>query len=559
MRKLLWIMAAVSVLVMIAVGCGGAAPTSVPAPTSAPVVITSAPVVVKETVVVQGTPQVVERVVTATPPPTAAPITSPKPGGTLTVGMLADFQGFDPFNLSWFNWTARSNLYDSILRYRHNLTPQPGLAETWELSSDGLQVTLHLRHGVKFHNGRELVADDILKNIKRAQDPKTCTHMCTDAQKISAAEAPDQYTVVLHYAKINTAWADFMEDFFIIAPEAFDHVKDAPIGTGPFMFKDYVPNDHATFVKNPNYWGKNGPYLDQIVLKPFGGDEKAEVSALETGAVDLLQDTPFSEETLLKVKAYQIFTGEPGGLVDCLYINPLKFPDKRVRQAIALSLDRKSAIDAMYFGDGEVYWGPYPKESWAYDKALENAVPYDLNKAKSLLQAAGASNLTFTFQALNTAQVNLASVMQASLKSIGVTMNVQLLDSTQWVDLFVATKFDVITSLISGSNKDPAKFYGDNFYFKPYPSSKLIAPDKFNPKHPTTGETYSDLVDQGGSVLDQTKRQEIYNKIQELLVDQSWTSCWTKVSAPFAAAPYVKGFDWRMDDGLLFEGVWLAK
>jgi peptide/nickel transport system substrate-binding protein len=555
MRRLLLFVLIPSVF-LIATAC--APGTGIVQQSQPPQVVTQV-VTAPQTVIVPGTPQIVEKVVTATPQPTATPITSPKPGGTLRVGMLVDFQGFDPYNLSWFNWTARSNLYDSLLRYRHNLTPQPGLAESWELSPDGLQATLHLRHGVKFHNGREMVADDILKNIKRAQNADTCVHMCGDALKITAAEAPDPYTVILHYGKINTAWADFLEDFFIIAPEAFDHVKDAPIGTGPFMFKDYIPNDHATFVKNPNYWGKNGPYLDEIVLKPYGADEKAEVSALESGAADLLQDTPFSEETRLKQLGFEIFTGEPGGLVDCLYINPTHITDKRVREAITYALNRQAAIDAMYFGDGEPYWSPYPKESWAYDPAMTNAVPYDVDKAKALLAEAGAKDLKFTFLAYTVPQVQMASVLQADLKKIGVTMDIRLVDSTEWVDQFVNFKYDIITSLISGSNKDPGKFYGDNYHFKTVPDSKLIAPDKFWPTHPVTGEPYDDLVKQAGSTNDRAKRKELYNKVQELLIDQAWANCWTKVDAPFAAAPYVKGFDWRMDDGLLFENVWLAK
>ncbi len=248
----------------------------------------------KETVVevTKVVKEEVEVVVTATPEPTMEAPTGPVAGGTLRFGMTSDFDHFNPGYLGYEEFPVRAQIYDSMIRYDHDVQPHPRLAETWEMSDDGLTLTIKLREGVKFHNGREMVADDILQNLAFAQDEETCYHMCQGTAKIESAEALDDYTVVFHYSEFDAGWQDFLEDWYIIAPEGFDTVDNSPIGTGPFKFQEYIPDDHTIFVKNEDYWGSEGPYVDEIYIRSFGTDEEALVAALESGEIDLTHQTP---------------------------------------------------------------------------------------------------------------------------------------------------------------------------------------------------------------------------------------------------------------------------
>jgi peptide/nickel transport system substrate-binding protein len=525
-------------------------------------------VVEKETVIVAGTPEVVEQevtkivevekevVVTATPEPTPEPVTEPVSGGTLAIGLAMDFETFDPYSLKWSNFPLRAQLFDSLIRYDHDLNAHPWLAESWEMSDDGLTVTLELRKGVKFHNGREMVADDVLQNLDKARDPERCLHMCAVTKKIESYEAPDDYTVVIHYSMIDTGWMDFLEDLFIIAPESFDTLKDNPIGTGPYKFKDYIPNDHATFAKNEDYWGPNGPYVDEVVWRPFGNDDEAMVAAFESGALDILHDVPFKDAGRLRKSGATIYPGQPGALVQTLYINPLKVRDKRVRQAMWYALNTQALKETVFYGSGEMYWSPYPRESWAYDTKFDNYYSYDLDKAKALIEEAGAEGLSLTFLAVDLDYVQMATIWRDDLKKIGIDMEIRVVESTIFYEELLTYVYEVTDGYISNSNKDPDRLFSMSQY-RTHPASTMIAPDAFWPVHPETGEAYGDLIVEGGSILDREKRKEIYRKIQEIFLEEAWAIAWLRRDSLFASQPYVHGFDWRIDNCIALENVWM--
>ena len=515
---------------------------------------------VEVTRIVQGTAETVveEVLVTPTPEPPPTPITEPVHGGTLHFGMPQDLTGFDPHSRGWSIFPMRDQLYDPLIRYDHELNPHPWLAESWELSDDGLTVTLELRKGVKFHNGREMVAEDILKNLEKAQDPERCAHQCSATKNIESYEAPDDYTVVIHYSTIDTGWQDFIEDLFIIAPEAFDTLKDAPIGTGPFKFKEWIPNDHATFVKNEDYWGDEGPYLDEIVFHPYGTtDVEAMLAAFQTGALDLIIDIPWKDVRWMG-REYTTYMGQPGSTIQCLYMNPNKIKDKRIRQAVAYAFDREAAREVAYGGTGgDFYYGPYPKTSWAYNEEFEGYYDYDLEKARALVEEAGAEGTTLVFQCFRQDHIDEATILRDSLKEIGINLEIQYIERTVWLDKYYNYDLDGIYSGgISNTNKDPARCFVNTRY-QVAPASPMIAPDAFWPVHPETGETYAELIDQGSSILDQERRTEIYNKLQEIVLDEAWTICWQTRVRPTAVQPYVHGFDWRVDSGHVLQNVWL--
>jgi peptide/nickel transport system substrate-binding protein len=497
-----------------------------------------------------------EVVVTATPEPTMAPPTGPVSGGTLRFGMTNDFSHFNPGYLGYEEFPVRAQLYDTLIRYDHAVQPQPRLAEAWEMSDDGLTLTIHLRQGAKFHNGREMVADDIVKNLAFAQNTDTCYHMCQVSAKIESAEVLDDYTVVFHYSQFDAGWQDFIADWYIIAPEAFDSLQTAPMGTGPFVFQEYVPDDHTIFVKNEDYWGTEGPYVDEVYIRSFGTDQDAMVAALESGEIDLTHQSPVKDQARLIREGFNVFDGQPGAFVDVIYASSLGIPETKVRQAIMYSIDWNALWQGVYFGTGQLGARmSYPDTSWAFFPEFESDYAYDPEKAKALLTEAGyPDGIDIEYNAASLDYIQGGLIIRDSMKASGINLNVVPLESTQWNTKYYGGVYGVAMSYIANSNLDPSRLFVNSQYRCENTPSKT---DEW-PVHPETGESYCALLREASATPDIEKRKELYYKIEQIMDYEAWAIGYRLHPIGFAAAPYVQGFDWRVDNGILLENVWLT-
>lgn len=519
------------------------------------VIVTEVVEVAGEEKVVEVTKVVMEEVVvTATPEPTMAAPTGPVEGGTLRFGMTSDFDHFNPGYLGYEEFPVRAQLYDTLIRYDHDVQPHPRLAESWELSEDGLALTIKLREGVKFHNGREMVADDILKNLEFAQNDETCYHMCQASAKIASAEAIDDYTVVFTYSEFDAGWQDFIEDWYIIAPEAFDTLDSAPMGTGPFKFKEYVPDDHTIFVKNEDYWGSEGPYVDEIYIRSFGTDTDALIAALESGEIDLTHQSPVKDQARLQRNGFVIYDGQPGAFVDVIYVSSLGIPDKAIRQAIYHAIDWQALVDGVYFGTGEMGARmSYPPTSWAFIPEFEEVYAYDPEKAKAILAEAGYETVDVVYNGVSLDYIQGGLIIRDSAAAAGINIKVEPMERIQWNEKFYGGDFGMAMSYIANSNKDPSRLFMNSRY------RCATSPDKTEtwPVHPETGESYCALMAEASSTPDIEERKELYRKIQEIMIEEAWAIGYRMRPAGFAAGPYVQGFDWRVDNGVIMENVWL--
>jgi peptide/nickel transport system substrate-binding protein len=542
-RQRIYLISSAMIILVLLIGACAPAATLTPEIIERTVVVETTPGVVEKTVVV-------EKLVTPTTAPTPTPISEPKPGGTLNIGIRTEFTDFDPYNLAWSNYPVYDQLYDTLLKYEGDLTPRPWLAESWESSTDGLTWTLHLRKGVKFHNGREFTADDVLKNFEKAMNQETGYHMYTQSQAVESVEAPDDYTVVVHLKEPDPAILDFFEGFSMIAPESFDALKDHPIGTGPYKFVEWIPNDHATLEKNEDYWGDKGPYVDRIIIHP-NPDSDALVAALESGAYDIVWDLPFKDVPRLEKEGYTIWRGTPGALVWQLYVNPNKITDKRIRQAIQYALDRKTILEKAFYGQGNIMYTPFPDYSMAYDPSFDNYYPFDLDKAKALLEDAGATDLKFTINVNTLEQAAIAQILQADLAKIGVDATIQLLDYSPFYAAMFAAEYDTMTAFISNSNKDPSRLALNSHY-------RTVASPILCGEHPYCPEEYVNLMNQAATMTDPEARKDIYERVAEILLDESWAISLADKPAIVASQPFVRGIEFRMDTAPRFGNVWLA-
>ena len=324
--------------------CGPAAP---PAPTVSVAAPTSAPAQPAATTAPQGTP--------AAAAAQGTPAATRKTGGTLRVGVPADISSLDAHTSSSLLSITQSMAFDRLVAYDVSAKPRPMLAESWDVAPDFKQVKLNIRKGVQWHSGREFTSDDVKWNLLRGQDPKAATGSYVNQAKwFPTIDTPDKYTAILKSDVSRPAIFDYLNILNMVdqvslgGPDA----KTTAIGTGPFIFKEWVQGDHLTYARNSNYWRSGYPYLDGIVVNVVR-DLNAMSTRLEAGALDAVYGPPITEFLRFKDDPnYQalIPPGQQAGMA--MGVNTLFPPtdNKLVRQALSYAADRKRFTDQIFKG-----------------------------------------------------------------------------------------------------------------------------------------------------------------------------------------------------------------
>ena len=291
-------------------------------------------------------------------------------GGTLTVGMEMEPRGFDPIEAGFLSSRARSHIMAIEERLfdadeKGNLIPELGLAAT--PSAGGKSWTIPLRQGVKFHDGTPFNADAVVAHWQRILNPENKFRGRGTIRSVAAVAKVDDFTVRFD---LKHAWPEFLPlltsqsaiGAYIPSPKAVtDKIQNrAPIGTGPFMFKEWSTGDKLVVVKNPNYWRKGQPYLDQVVYRNMP-DMQSRFASLKAGEVDIIY-TDMGKD-ILEAKAdadLQVWATDNNG-AGIFYLNTSKppFNDVRVRRAIAHAWNQQQYIDTIHKGVHPVAKDPF--------------------------------------------------------------------------------------------------------------------------------------------------------------------------------------------------------
>src|SRR6266571_970904 len=392
---LVMLLSATSASLLAACGPGAApsAPTSAPAaappPTSAaakPVAATAAVPVAAATVA----------------KPTVAAQTAIKTGGTLRWGQVGDLVTIDAILWSPVSNNTLGQVNEMLIDYDDDLKLMPRLAESWEQSSDNTSIKLNLRKGVQFHTGREFTSDDVEYNVLRARDPKNpyAAVVAVGSTWWASWEKPDKYTIILKSDKPRPGVFDFLQYLRILDKDTMDgpDATTRVVGTGAFKFVEWVPGDHFTLAKNPNYWESGRPYLDGVNISIFR-DAQVMVAALESGTLDVADLVPIPDADRLRNDSkYKLYQTHDLGQYFYAIVNCGLAPtnNKLVRQALNYAIDRQRFTDTVMKGfTGEPRALPWAKSSPAFDAAKNKAYGFDLNKAKSLLTQSGLSSVEF--------------------------------------------------------------------------------------------------------------------------------------------------------------------
>jgi peptide/nickel transport system substrate-binding protein len=374
----------------------------------------------------------------------------------VTYGLTLAPTGIDPhINASAELGIPLTSVYDTLV-VQDPLTGEvlPGLAESWTISPDGRTYTFTLREGVRFHDGTTLEAADVVANLSYVMSPDHHSQKAIFMLgPFQTAQAPDDRTLVLHLSEPFPPLLDSLSQVYlgIASPEALEHwgpgeYQFHQVGTGPYRFVEYVPNDHLTLEKNPNYeWAPSiytsrEPHFDQIIFR-FYEDPATRALALENGEVDIMGEVPpLDAERLARSDGFTLHATPIAGQPTQFLFNTSRPPtdDPEVRRALIEAVDRQTIVATVYGDLSPVADAPLSHNNWGFSDA--NPFPiFDAAAAAERLQAAGwradstglrerdGQLLTLKIVAPNWGyHPEVAQLLEASWEAIGAEVEVML-------------------------------------------------------------------------------------------------------------------------------------
>lgn len=454
-------------------------------------------------------------------------------GGTLKIAASDDWSTFDPFfQISLSNRIYNPMLFETLIK-TGNGCYEPGLATEWSFNDDYTEITFKLREGVKFQDGSDFTAEDVLFNLDRAMDVDAGYHISEYFASCVSAEAPDDYTVVVKWSDTSFVIEDAFSRLYIICPETADDVATLPVGTGPFALKEWRPGERAEFIRNEYYWAEGQPHLDGVTILTIT-DAQSRVVNLLTGEVDIIDSVSTQDiELLMREGTVEIFQNVPPEYKNfSMNTQREPFNNKLVRQAINCCVDRETIREVVYNGQGDVRYLPLVETSPFYPEDLESYYAYDLEKAKALLEEAGyADGFTFTL----TVNIGIdgclgqAEVLQADLAKVGITANIEPLEAASYFPRLTSNDFDMVSFGTGEPILDPSAYFSGAAVARTTRNFFGIETDtEWFPR-------YAELIEQAASELDQSVRKDLYHEILSIMLEQGWTipvvSTVTKVAA----------------------------
>jgi peptide/nickel transport system substrate-binding protein len=448
-----------------------------------------------------------------------------KKGGTITAASMTPTGAIDPLKISDSGGLLVLAQVGEFLTWSSsNLKLQPRLAQSWSPNSDGSVWTFKIRQGVTFNDGTPMSADDVAFTINLHADPANGSNALSAFKGVlskGAATAPDSTTVkvTLDAPNGNFPYLVSSDNYNVtILPKTYTggFEKTFP-GTGPWKMTSYQTGAGASFVRNPSYWDKaNTPPLDSVDWK-FMGNEQSRILALQGNTAQLINDFSASGGQALftdaNVNVLDIKSTAHRQLHMRTDMEP--FTDKRVRQAVALSLNRPDLIQGLWNGKAQIandspFFKVYPSTDSSVAQRAE-----DLNKARQLLSQAGKSSFTVTLSTERFNEIpNLAQLVQSAAKKIGITINLNITDSATYYGDAVFGKSPWLDSVMGITD------YGNRGVPNVFLTSPLESNGTWNSAH-FHNTQYDQLVKQYVAAIDLTSQRKFAGQIEQLLLDET--------------------------------------
>jgi peptide/nickel transport system substrate-binding protein len=364
------------------------------------------------------------------------PAGTPAKGGTLTIGAASGIPQLNPV-IKGTAWEEAlfPLLWDGLTKIDQDGKVAPDLATSWTSAQGGKTWTFTLRQGVKFSNGTPVTPKLVVANFKYYMDPDTATQQKTALAPIKSVTASGADKVVIKLKTPNVVLPDVLVPVKLIDTATIKTIDKQPAVTGPFKVKEFVPDDHLTLERNPDYFGDPAP-LDEIKMVK-AADATSAVTSLRSGDLDALWSVPSSDIPQLESQGeIQVVKPKVTGQYVSWEVDTTSppFDDVRARQALAYAIDREAILKAAYYGQGQVSKTNTPladNSPWFGGQLTDYS--YNLDKAKQLFQEAGVTSFTWWGVAGQYPEWNTsAQILQASLKKIGVTMKIKNTELSTW-------------------------------------------------------------------------------------------------------------------------------
>lgn len=417
------------------------------------------------------------------------------------------------------------NVWETLIAMEADGTPVPLLAESWDVSDDGLTVTFNLREGVVFHDGTEMTSADVVYSMNKNAESGIATVNIAFVS-VTNVEATDDTTVVVTLEQPSQSFiSNLANRSGIVVPENFFEENDAGttvIGTGPYVFGEYRIDQDLTLTRFDDYWG-DLPYFETVVQR-FIPDETAAINALLAGELDMVASvigegmdrvSSLTDDPDLTVKLI------PGSEVSywALNTNVEAFQDIRVRQAIQHGHNRQDHIDAATAGTATSSCTMAVPQGVAWDDDY-CPYPYDPDGARQLLVEADATDLVLDFPFANVAwHTVMAQLFQAEMAEIGVTIDLRSQDLATWLDqtntqgqyeVFQITAGATLAQYRCGRNREPFGKESAGF----------------------CDEMMDEMIDAIDSILDRDEYIQAQKDLHHYVADQGWIWATKKPNTP---------------------------
>lgn len=405
-------------------------------------------------------------------------------------------------------------IFSSLVKKDEHFSIQPDVAENWDIP-DPKTYVFHLRHNVFFHDGRPLTSKDVVFTFRSILDRSVQTSKLGTYERIASVDGPDPYTVVF---KLKEVFAPFVWNLAdgaigIIPAGSGPGFSRHPIGSGPFVFIQYIQDQEIVLRRNENYFGTKAA----VSMLRFKIIPEAVVSALELrkGSVDIALNvlTPDMDQTLKKDQNLVVMEAKGTNYQYIAFnLTDPVFRDLRVRQAVAYAIDRDALIKYIWRGEARPATGVLPPENWAYEPDVKQ-YPYDPGLARALLKEAGHEHLSLSYRTPNEDMTRLmAAAFQQQLGQVGIALDIRATETATFFADAVAGNFQMYSARWVGGNDDPDFL---NLVF----ASNMVPMKGANRGH-YSNPRVDELIEFGRRELHIEKRKGAYQEIQRIVAEE---------------------------------------
>lgn len=482
----------------------------------------------------------------------------------ITYAIDVDIANLDPLNaIDPGSAAVFQQIYEPLVRINMKGGIDPTLARSWSVSQDKLTWTFTLRTGVKFHDGTAFNAGAVKAHFDRMFDPKKPNRSRGSFDMIADTKVVNDSTVAFVLKKPYAPFLSLMANpsVAICSPAAVakwgDNYPFHPVGTGPWVFKEWVSGDHTTLVRNNNYWGMK-PKVGELVFKPVP-EPGARVIMLETGQADVANTLAPDEVQRLQSNSKIAVYKQPVLRGWFIGLNALEkpFDDVRVRRAMNYAIDVSAITDSILRGTARPLTAPVNSKVWGYSKQKDYA--YDPAKAKQLLREAGyaqgfEANLWMPASGAGIVP-EVSQAIQAMLGAVGVKVKITPFEMSAFIDNIIkdpeqsrkAGKQMILLGIGAGTG-EASSIMNEFFHTESW------APVKYN-RYFYSNKELDKLLSESLVTLDQAKQKAILAKAQKIVwEDAPWVFLYEMMGV-YGARTNVKGLQWLPSNYILFNTV----